>query len=77
VRARGPHHRAAAAAPPRGPPPVAATAGRLALRLGAARVLRFAWLNGEEAPPTDQWGPLVSGVRGDFNYFVFYFGYEL
>ena len=74
VRAREPHHRAAAArrhaGRRRSSPPQAArpTPGR-------HRAPRRALPGGEEAPPTDQWGPLVSGVRGGvFFILCFVFG---
>jgi len=52
--------RAAARAAAGQPPPRAARPGACAPPHATARALP----GGEETPPTDQWGPLVSGVKG-------------
>ena len=57
------------------PPPTAAAAGRSARRLLRRRTPRRALPGGEEAPPTDQWGPLVSGgVKGGILFILCLFG---
>jgi len=80
ARRRRPPRRLGARAGPTGPPPAsrradrrrpAAAAGPFSPAPGAPPPLRCAWLGGEDAPPTDQRGPLVSGgSRVDFSLFV-------
>ena len=66
--------RAAARAAAGQPPPRAARPGACAPPHATARALP----GGEETPPTDQWGPLVSGVRGGVLFILLiYFGCRL